>query len=355
MAKIIYQRSIPLSVSKTLCFLMFPLMLSACTDGNPKNTDNALSNAETIQPIKTTQTIKINDTTVEKIIDTSYINQPFAYLIDGELFFHNLVNNKKINFTEEPEAIFNFTFDTEGTTLYYTVERDDTLWLKSANLSDSNVSPQWIVDWQLKKDECITETYGEASPLLYHQGKLLMQHGFNWDTYYFSSAAIHSIGTQNISRRGLDYDLIQTYSGALTFDKTDQYFKTIKQQLYYTGNNAKVCLTDKLNFVAEKVEGDEEVEIEFTNFILSPDKTKILFGAIVGWGDLPHGPYSIANADGSQQMMLKHTDIGSSKQPAWLSNNRVIFVDDNDTLFVANNDEGSIEAVAKNVSSYVVK
>ena len=335
MAKIVPQL---LDIKKALYFLMMLFMLSACTESNS-------------QEAKTE--VQTTDAAAQQVSSIAYTEYPLAYLVDGQLFFYSLADNKKIKFTEEPSAIFNFTFDTEGTTLYYNVERDNTLWLKSADISTADVTPQWLVDWQLQKDECITETYDETSPLLYHQGKLLMQHGFNWDTYYFSSMSIYSIGTKEISRKGLDYDVIQKYSGALTFDKTDQYFKTIKQQLYYTGNNAKVCLTDKLDFVAQKTEGDEVDEIEFTGFMLSPDKTKILFGAAVSWGDLGHGPYNIANADGSQQMMLKGTDIASSKQPVWLKNNRVVFIDNENNLFIANNDENTIEKVAENVSSYV--
>ena len=335
MAKIVPQL---LDIKKALYFLMMLFMLSACTESNS-------------QEAKTE--VQTTDAAAQQVSSIAYTEYPLAYLVDGQLFFYSLADNKKIKFTEEPSAIFNFTFDTEGTTLYYNVERDNTLWLKSADISTADVTPQWLLDWQLQKDDCITETYDETSPLLYHQGKLLMQHGFNWDTYYFSSMSIYSIGTKEISRKGLDYDVIKKYSGALTFDKTYQYFKTIKQQLYYIGNNAKVCLTDKLDFVAQKTEGDEVDEIEFTGFMLSPDKTKILFGAAVSWGDLGHGPYNIANADGSQQMMLKGTDIASSKQPVWLKNNRVVFIDNESNLFIANNDENTIEKVAENVLSYV--
>ena len=335
MAKIVPQL---LDIKKAFYFLMMLFMLSACTESNSQE-------AKTV--------VQTTDAAAQQVSNIAYTEYPLAYLVDGQLFFYSLADNKKIKFTEEPSAIFNFTFDTEGTTLYYNVERDNTLWLKSADISTADVTPQWLLDWQLQKDDCITETYDETSPLLYHQGKMLIQHGFNWDNYYFSSMAIYSIGTKEISRKKLDYDVIQKYSGALTFDKTDQYFKTIKQQLYYTGNNAKVCLTDKLDFVAQKTEGDEVDEIEFTGFMLSPDKTKILFGAAVSWGDLGHGPYNIANADGSQQMMLKGTDIASSKQPMWLKNNRVVFIDNESNLFIANNDENTIEKVAENVSSYV--
>lgn len=339
MGKIRLQLLKLLDIKKAVHFLVIVFMLSACTDSNPKN-DNSL------------QTM---DAVTEKTVGVTYTQFPLAYLVDGELFFHRVVDNKKVKFTEEPSAIFNFTFDTEGTTLYYSVERENTLWLKSADISAAKVTPQWLIDWQLAKDESITETYDEASPLLYHQGKLLIQHGFSWDSYHFTSMAIYSIEPQKMSRKKLDYDVIQTYTGELSFDKAEQYFTAIEQQLYYTGNNAKVSLTDRLNLAAHQEPGDGSGEIEFTGFLFSPDKTKVLFGAITGWGDLPHGPYIIVNVDGSKQMLLEKTDIASDKKPVWLKNNRVAFIDSEKNLFTADNDEHSTRRVAENVSDYVAK
>ena len=66
---------------------------------------------------------------------------PLAYLINGELFFHSFDDNQKVKFTEEPEAIFNFTFDPEGNIMYYSVERDSMLWLKSAHIRDLEITP----------------------------------------------------------------------------------------------------------------------------------------------------------------------------------------------------------------------
>lgn len=327
-------------IKKVICFLVMAFMLSACSDSNPTSDK---------------QKPQAADASVQTLNNIAYTEYPLAFLADGELFFYSLADNEKVKFSEEPSAIFNFTFDAEGTTLYYSVERDNTLWLKSADISAAKVTPQWLVDWQLAKDDSITETYGEASPLLYHQGKLLIQHDFSWDSYHFTSMAIYSIGTQKVSRKTLDYDVIQTYTGELSFDKTEQHFTNIEQQLYYTGNNAKVSLTDKLNFAAHQEPGDDSGEIEFTGFLFSPDKTKVLFGAITGWGDLPHGPYIIVNVDGSKQMLLEKTDIASDKKPVWLKNNRIAFIDSENNLFIADNNENSTRSVAENVSDYVAK
>jgi hypothetical protein len=113
-------------------------------------------------------------------------------------------------------------------------------------------------------------------------------------------------------------------------------------------------LSDKLNFeVLRKKENEDYWEdTDFSRFTFSPDETKVFFGTMVEMGDLAHGPYCIANADGSNQMMLEMTDIGSSKSPLWLKSNSLAFIDNEKNLFVANNDENSIQKIAENVSLY---
>ena len=170
-------------MKKIIYFLAIFAIISACGGGNQNNGNSELQSADTT----------MTETTAEKPADIAYTQCPLAYLVEGELFFHSLDDNKNVKFVEESDTIFNFTFGAEGTTLYYTVEREGTLWLKSAVISDSKITPQWLLDWKLKKDDCITDTYGEISPLLYHKGELLMEHGFIWDYYDFRKFYIYSI------------------------------------------------------------------------------------------------------------------------------------------------------------------
>ncbi len=168
---------------------------------------------------------------------------------------------------------------------------------------------------------------------------------------------MYSIAKKNIIQKEFDYDFIIKISGELSSNKAEQYFQTIDENLYYTRNKIKVCLTDKLDFEVLRGKENEDywVETDFNSFMLSPDETKILYGTMIEMGDLGHGPYSIANANGSNQMILKGTDIADSKKPVWLKNNSVVFIDNEKNLFVANNDDNSTQKIAENVSSYVAK
>jgi Tol biopolymer transport system component len=334
-------------MKQTICFLTILIMLSACSSGKQKSVNNQPQPSDTIAA----------ETTMKKPADIAYTQCPLAYLVDGELYFYNIDDNKKVKFVEESGAILNFTFDTEGKYLYYNVERDGALWLKLADISGSKVTSQWLADWKLKKDECISETDREMSPLFYYKGDLIIRHNFNWDSYDFNKMAIYSIANKNITQKGFDYDFIIKISGELSFNKAQQYFQTMDENLYYTRNNKKVCLSDKLDFKVLRNKESEEywVETEFNSYTLSPDETKILYGTMIEMGDLGHGPYSIANANGSSQMILVGTDIAGSKKPVWLKNNNVVFFDNENNLFVANNDDNSVRKIAKNVSGYVAR
>ncbi|MDD2386707.1 MAG: membrane lipoprotein lipid attachment site-containing protein [Bacteroidales bacterium] len=322
-------------MKKIIYLLVILAVLSACTSGNRKNGNNEE---------------KMADTIAAETIDIAYMQCPLAYLIDGELYFHSFDEDQKVKFAEESEVIFNFTFDDEGKTLYYSVERDNSLWLKSADISEAELTPQWLTDWKIKKDDCISQTYFEASPLLFNNDELIIQHNFNWEYYDFKSMAIYSIANNKITKKEYDYKLISKAFGQLSSDKSEQYFKTIDQQLYYTRNNSKVCLTDNLNFDVLKQKENEDywVETEFINFTFSQDETKILFGALLEFGDLGHGPYCIADANGSNQMIILQTDISGTKEPIWLTNNSLAFIDNVKNLFVINDDV--TQQIAENVT-----
>ena len=334
------------SMKKIVYFLAIFAILSACSEGNQENGNNELQPADTAAA----------EVILEEPADIAYPQCPLAYLVGGQLYFHSFDDNKKVKFVEESDTIFNFTFNPEGNTLYYSVERDGSLWLKLADISESTITPLWVADWKLKKDECISDTDREMSPLFYHKGDLIIRHNFNWDYYDFYSMAIYSIANKKITQKEFDYDFIRKISGELSYNKAEQYFQTIDENLYYTRNNKKVCLSDKLDFKVLRSEGNEDYweETSFNSFMLSPDETKILYGTMIEMGDLGHGPFSIANKDGGNQMILTETDI-SDKNPVWLKNNKIVFTGDEKKLFVADNDENTIRQIAENVSIYVAR
>lgn len=334
-------------MEKIIYLLAIFALFSACKSENKESGNNEHQTGYTIA----------TESIVENNADIAYTDCHLVYLIDGELIFDNVDENKKMKFTEEPDTIFNFTFNTDGETMYYSVLRDNILWLKSVDIGQLEITPQWLTNWNLTKQNCTTETYGEVSPLFYYNGDLIIQHNFNWEYYGFESMAIYSIANNKLAQKEYNYKLIQRASGELSSDKSEKYFKVVDEQLYYTHNNANVCLSNQLDFKALRGKESEDywVETAFTSYTLSPDETKNLYGAMIEMGDLGHGPYCIANADGSNQMILTQTNIASNKKTIWLKNNSVVFTDYEDNLHVANNDKNSIQQIAENVMIFAAR
>lgn len=124
-------------MKKTIRILVLLLLFTACNSGHQES--------EIIDS-------QISDTNQEEeIADILYTQYPLAFLSKGELYFYNFDDAEKVKFEEESSAIINFSFDTEGKILYYNVEHDNSLWLKSANINEPNPTPELVVDWKLKK------------------------------------------------------------------------------------------------------------------------------------------------------------------------------------------------------------
>ncbi|NLC49892.1 MAG: hypothetical protein GX762_05940 [Bacteroidales bacterium] len=322
-------------MKKSTCLLAMLVIFAACTNGNKND-------ANTKQQRGYTTTAN------------AYLKAPVVYLIDGELYFHDFEGNTKTKFAEESEPILNFVFDDEGETLYYSVERNNTLWLKSANIGKSEIKPEWVINWHLSNNEAFSNK--AMSPLYYNEGKVIIQHGFDSPSQHYDKMSVYSISDNNINHTELDYKLIASSFGAFTTEQNVEYFETIDENAYYIYDNAKVCLTDKMVFYTE----DEKNEAHsyasedsyYYGFTFSPDSTKVLFVAQILEQKWRYGPYCIANIDGSKQMVLEQSDCFIEALPVWLKNNSVVFIDHEGSIYVANNDENSIEMIAKGVFDF---
>ena len=245
-------------------------------------------------------------------------------------------------------------FDKEGETLYYSVERENMLWLKSADISKSEITPEWVISWQLIKDNAFSHT--GMSPLFYHEGKVIVMHRYHDDSPYFDKMCFYYIDEKNIAQLALDIDFIRSTCSMLPSEEIDNYFEVAEEQLYYVHNNAKVCLTDKIDFKAIEEENGDDSYISDTRhysyYIFSPDRSKVAFVAEMLENDWVHGPYCIANVDGSKQMALKESNLMVDSKPTWLNNNEMVFRSFLGDLYVANNNKNSIEKIAEGVTDF---
>ena len=288
----------------------------------------------------------------------TYTDCSLAYLIDGELYFHDFEGNEKVKFVEEPDPILNFVFDDEGETFYYSVERNNTLWLKAAGISKQEmIKPEWVISWQLIKAKAFSNK--EMSPLYYNEGKVIIQHGFHSASQHYDKMSMYTVPDNTINHSKLDYTLIPSSFGAFTTEKNEEYFETIDEDAYYISDNAKICLTDRMDFYTEEEKNEDDSyaseDSYYYGFTFSPDSSKVLFVAQILEQKWRYGPYCIANIDGSNQMVLEQSDSFIEKLPVWLKNNSVVFIDHEGSLCVANNNKNNIEKIAGNVFDFKLK
>ena len=244
---------------------------------------------------------------------------------DSLLFFYNVDEDMTIPFhLLEPDEIFNFVFDPDGKTMYYTVVRDGMLWLRQATFGSEEPQLEDLVNLNIPKESSISETSVEHSRLMYKDGKLLIPNGFSWEAYCFTSFRVYTIASRKLQDADWDKYVSLMEIGE---EREAQHFSTKSDQLYYRNGSKLVCVTDKLNLEEQK----EEESIEYMQYSISPDRSKVAFGAMLMLGDVAHGPLFIANADGSQQQILVEDGVSDEQPTLWIGN-RLFFIDVDDEL-----------------------
>lgn len=328
-------------MKKTTYLFALLVIFAACTSGNPKDRNTKQQTAYT--------------TTTN-----AYLQSTLIYLIDGELNFHNFEGKTKVKFAEEPESILNFVFDEKGKTLYYSVERNNTLWLKSADISNAEVTPEWLISWNLNKENDMGFMHVGMSPIYYHEGKIIVMHGYNHDSPYYDKMTYYYINEKETAQLPMNIDFIRNTYGMLSWEESDKYFEQNNNQLYYISNNVSVCLTDKIDFKAIEDKNRDDLEIadtkSYSYYIFSPDMTKVAFGVeMLEGGEWVTGPFCLANIDGSKQMALEESNFIVVSNPIWINNNEFAFRNFEGELYIANNDKNSTEKIAEGVWDFKSK
>ncbi len=308
---------------------------------------NNSSNSDSINSQKTSE--KETDTEHQK-----YKGAEIAFVKDGKLYFYYPQNNETKQLEEEKETVFNCVFDNTTDLIYYTVERDSLLWLKKANYSSEKpLEITEICNLKVKKEECITSTYSEKTLLIFSRAEeIILPYNFVWDFFNFTKMAVYSTlkGDNTVEHKELNYDYINEF-----WNYEDNLQHQVKNNnLIYKGQN----LSENLNL---KV--DEGMDIEFTEFKFSIDRSKLLFGAFLAMGDLAHGPYCISNINGTHQQILVEDGLSSPFKPFYLGN-KVVFWQQKEgkseyeyykQLCITNEKDNSISVIEKELDYYTVR
>ncbi len=271
-----------------------------------------------------------------------FADYDFMYFRGSKICFFSVENMDSLVYEGETDEIVNYEFLPGTFKLYYSVCKDSTMVLKYIDFASENPEPQEIVSWGLACNDCITETYGTYSGLrISDDGRYFgVNYDFSWDGYWFTKIKVYDneshkfVTTQNqeklysyFNSSSDDEEENDDDASTISFVEDDSNYDSDDEDLprshnYYCEQKGKekVCLTDKLKF--------EETPEEYYAGMVSPKGDRVVFGAVTGWGDFPHGPYCIASLDGKFQMILDGTDLSYDEGPsmAWLEDGTFLYV-----------------------------
>ncbi len=337
---------------KKLNFLLVfvAMLFFACNDSDSVNTEKKEVSKETAS--ENTEKETVSDEVVESGVKAG---TEIAYVKGAKLYFYYPESSETKQLEAEPDSVFTCVFNKDEDIIYYTVVRDGILWLREArHQNDNTMELKDLCNFNVKKDDCLSETYGEPSLLLFTENKeVVLQYGYEWGYFGFTKALFLSTTTENaeLQEKEADYYLDLKFLGFEYYDK-DFPHKVKNNCLIYEGKN----LSNDLN-----LEPDEG-EIEFFEFKFSKDKSKLMFAALLGMGDLAHGPFCIANIDGTNQKIIMEDGVSSALRPYWYGNQAVFIRDivegSNDNaseLSITNADDNSISAIEKEVDYFTVR
>ncbi|MCT4638844.1 MAG: hypothetical protein N4A72_14175 [Bacteroidales bacterium] len=361
-----------LNFTRIVQFLMISILISACNSG--KN-DTRKPVADKEIEVKKEADNQTNDQSAEEVdnkqeplaitddINPASGDYELIYISNGSLFFYDTDNNisKKLN---TPEMIFSCAYDAKRERLYYLTDADESgnLWLKKADFNDNNITISWLENLELKKDFCMTWTYGEKSRFLINSDTLFIEHGYEMHEG-FRNLLGYSLDTeQRVDFESNDlHNRLYTaqYESGLTDSlKTLDIDKSRELYLVRSADTVKISNTHMLD--KEIAEYDPEFVKDFGCYDLSADTTKLIFGVYTSFGDLAHGPYFIVNIDGTMQKKLNNDGISRKTQPVWIDNNKLIYMSEDESgnemtsLRIVSGADNNIHEIATGVDYFII-
>lgn len=239
----------------------------------------------------------------------------------GKLYFYNSATKDMTLFEAETDSVVNCAFLPDNH-LYYCVPVEGRMKLRCIDLNADEPKPTELADWGLDFKDCVTETYGTASELTYYPipNKLGLWHEFSWDMYALTKQKLYDLNTGKVAEWNFE-----NLGTDVEEDEFIYLLETNDHQYWFQDGIAKVCLTDKIDFTPYVSDPDYASEREYSLMSVAPDKSKVLYAAILEWGDLPHGILAISSLDGQMQMPLEDTDC-TGTAAEWLKDGSLVYV-----------------------------
>ena len=306
----------------------------------------------TIKPDPNSVTTNVDSVEVTvnmKVYGDSIVSQPvdltqcdMAMLDMGRLFFYNTTTAVMTPFEAEKDSVVNCVF-TGDNKVYYCVACKPKILLRCVDLEQADPQPQELADWGVPYEKCVTETYVTVSPLEYYRGKntLGLNHNFSWDGYWFTDKKLYNIETgeitdwtwkweeeyQRMQNRNDEEQTEENYHYISTANELQEYLTRSEGQYYLTDGNGDdiACLTDQIDFSKYVSDPEYASDVDFEYVSSSPDNLKVLYMAILEWGDFAHGILAVSSTDGKLQIPLEDTDC-TGFTAEWLDDGSLVYV-----------------------------
>lgn len=238
----------------------------------------------------------------------------------GALSFYNAATQKVSPFTAETDSVVNMQF-TDNTHLYYTVAINGNLSLKMIDLSATPIEPVLCADWGQTVDDAMDFEFGKMSDLYIDAcGDHVYIYGFDPDNNLMTPIA-YNFETRQIESLSDD----ELFHANYLYEKPfASHFYTQHYLFYYVCPEGKSCLNDRID-VKPYFEFDlDDTDFTFDPEAISPDGQKVVFNAMVFWGE-GTGIYCMANADGTSQRVIEDSDTRYDS-PVWLPDGSLLYV-----------------------------
>jgi len=381
---------------------IFPIFFSACinqdsnrnSDKNSNDSTNNSSFKEDSLIVSVNHEEQIKDTlfidgSVQYSYDTlslefnlSDLDYEIVYQKDEQLFFFDIKSHNKIEFPDT-SRILDFSFSSDGNTLYYRVRNKEAMQLKRASLNGLKANISTLRCFDKPMSEFISPISGEVYTMHVRGDTLSFGHGFNSDSYSISgfvyivakadsSYEIKSLPAQYYQESSKNYK--QHYTSI------SKKFKLIKRndykELFLIENSDTIQMSDIDTFLKENYkERDYDLgtyykekfdKWVFETLKFSPDGSKIIYSYPCVFYDFLHGPTYIVNMNGDFLKLLTDDggfSIDNQRPQEWLpdGNNILFYKYENDDrgwrsgLYMTINSENDVMKIEENVDKYKIR
>ena len=249
-------------------------------------------------------------------------NVDLVIVNEGKMSFYDAKTKDLTPYEAETDSVINMVFDRKNH-LYYTVSKDRNISLKMIDFNESAPQPKLCADWQMTLDDVLDYMFGTgASPIFMDVSE---------ENVYINrndpeEASLMGTMAYNIASGKIRRLSIEEYLGVnINVNAFDvSHFFSENGRLYYVTPEGKFCVNDKIDFSEVFEDQDELFDLDFTPNAVSQDGEKVVYSAVVYWGE-GWGYYCVSSYDGSSQIILKDSDVWND-HPEWLPDGSLVYV-----------------------------